>query len=81
MHRCLPQYAPAEALGIGAGLDFIAGTAKRAPPWVSRAGLEWAYRLAGEPRRLWRRYLVNDPKFLFILARTLRLPRSERVVH
>jgi N-acetylglucosaminyldiphosphoundecaprenol N-acetyl-beta-D-mannosaminyltransferase len=79
MHRCLPQYAPAVALGIGAGLDFIAGTVKRAPQWVSSAGLEWAYRLSREPRRLWRRYLVNDPKFLLILARTLKRPLSERV--
>jgi N-acetylglucosaminyldiphosphoundecaprenol N-acetyl-beta-D-mannosaminyltransferase len=80
MHRCLPQYAPAVALGIGAGLDFIAGTVKRAPEWVSKAGMEWAYRLSREPRRLWRRYLVNDPKFLLILARTMQRPLSERVV-
>lgn len=80
MHRCLPQYAPAVALGIGAGLDFIAGTVTRAPPWVARAGLEWAYRLSHEPRRLWRRYLVDDPKFLLILARTIRRPLEERVV-
>ncbi len=79
MHRCLPQYSPAVALGIGAGLDFIAGTVKRAPSWVSKAGLEWAYRLSREPRRLWRRYLVDDPKFLLILARTLKRPLSERV--
>lgn len=59
-------------LGIGASLDFIAGTVKRAPAVLSRVGLEWAYRLAQEPRRLWRRYLVNDPKFVLILARTLR---------
>lgn len=72
MHRCMPQYAPAIALGIGAGLDFIAGTVKRAPPWMSKNGLEWAYRLSREPRRMWRRYLINDPKFLLILARTLR---------
>ena len=80
MHRCLPQYAPAVALGIGAGLDFIAGTVKRAPTWVSRAGLEWAYRLSREPRRLWRRYLINDPKFLLILARTMKRPLAERVL-
>ena len=80
MHRCLGQYAPAVALGIGAGLDFLAGTVKRAPKWMSSNGLEWAYRLAREPRRMWRRYLVNDPRFLLILARTLQRPLAERVV-
>jgi N-acetylglucosaminyldiphosphoundecaprenol N-acetyl-beta-D-mannosaminyltransferase len=53
-------------LGVGASLDFVAGTARRAPRWVSAAGLEWAYRLAREPRRLWRRYLVRDPEFVGI---------------
>ena len=79
MHRCMAQYAPAVALGIGAGLDFIAGTVKRAPKWMSNHGLEWAYRLSREPKRMWRRYLVNDPRFLLILARTMQRPLSERV--
>lgn len=80
MHRCAAQYAPAVAFGIGAGLDFIAGTVKRAPKWMSSSGLEWAYRLSREPKRMWRRYLVNDPKFLLILARTMTRPLSERVL-
>ncbi|MFT3710215.1 MAG: WecB/TagA/CpsF family glycosyltransferase [Archangium sp.] len=63
---------PAVLLGIGASLDFIAGTVKRAPVVMQKTGLEWLYRLGQEPRRLWRRYLINDPKFLLILARTLR---------
>lgn len=79
MHRCRELYAPAVGLGIGAGLDFIAGTVQRAPRWMQRAGLEWAYRLSREPKRLWRRYLVNDPKFVLILARTLQRPLAERV--
>ena len=79
MHRLRAQYAPAVAVGVGASLDFIAGVVKRAPGWVSRSGLEWAWRLSREPKRLWRRYLVNDPKFLLILARTLKRPLSERV--
>ncbi len=79
MHHLKSQYAPAVAFGIGAGLDFIAGTVKRAPAWMSRSGLEWAYRLSQEPGRLWRRYLVNDPKFVLILARELRQPASARV--
>jgi N-acetylglucosaminyldiphosphoundecaprenol N-acetyl-beta-D-mannosaminyltransferase len=56
-------------LAVGASLDFVAGTVSRAPAWVSRVGLEWSYRLAREPRRLWRRYLVRDPKFLLIIWR------------
>lgn len=80
MHRLREQYAPAVALGIGASLDFLAGNVKRAPSWVSSAGMEWAWRLAKEPKRLWRRYLVNDPKFVLILAKTLRRPMSERVM-
>lgn len=63
---------PAVCLGIGASLDFIAGTIKRAPGFMRRTGLEWLYRLGQEPRRLWRRYLVNDPLFAAILLRTLR---------
>lgn len=79
MHRFSKAYAPAVALGIGAGLDFVAGAVQRAPAWMQKSGLEWAYRLSREPKRLWRRYLVNDPKFLAVLARTMRLPLAERV--
>ena len=79
MHRCASQYAPAVAFGIGAGLDFIAGTVKRAPAWMSNNGLEWAYRLTREPKRMWRRYLVNDPRFLLILARTMKRPPTTSV--
>jgi N-acetylglucosaminyldiphosphoundecaprenol N-acetyl-beta-D-mannosaminyltransferase len=46
---------------------------------MSSAGLEWFFRLMQEPRRLGRRYLVNDPRFVSILYRTLRLPREQRV--
>jgi N-acetylglucosaminyldiphosphoundecaprenol N-acetyl-beta-D-mannosaminyltransferase len=48
------------AMGVGCVLDLLAGTASRAPAWMQAAGLEWTYRLIREPRRLWRRYLVND---------------------
>lgn len=79
MERMRAHYAPAVAVGVGASLDFVAGRVRRAPAWVSSSGLEWLWRLSREPRRLWRRYLVNDPKFLGILLRTLRLPAAERV--
>ncbi len=71
MDQVREEIAPAVALGIGAGIDFVAGTVPRAPKWVSSVGLEWAYRLSREPRRLWRRYLVRDPKFVVILAREM----------
>lgn len=68
------------SIGIGASLDFIAGVQVRAPAWMQRAGLEWLWRLVHEPRRLWRRYLVQDPPFLWHVFREwlrMRLrPRS-----
>ncbi len=78
IHAHAQALAPAVAVAVGASLDFVAGRVKRAPAWMSRAGLEWLYRLAQEPRRLWRRYLVNDPKFAAILLRSLRRARRER---
>ena len=51
-------------IGVGAAFDYHAGTIKRAPLWMQRAGLEWLYRLAQEPRRLWRRYLVTNSIFI-----------------
>lgn len=70
---------PAVLLGIGAGLDFLVGAARRAPKWMSNIGLEWLYRLIREPRRLWRRYLVNDPRFAWVLYRALHTSYQDRV--
>lgn len=64
--------APAIAaplLCIGAYLDFAAGVVRRAPPWMRRAGAEWVYRLAQEPRRLAQRYLIGNLSFLAAIAR------------
>lgn len=55
-------------LPVGATLDFEAGAVPRAPAWMSNSGLEWLYRLAHEPRRLWRRYLVEGPAVLRLIA-------------
>jgi len=52
-------------LGVGAAFDFHAGLKRQAPLWMQRSGLEWAFRLATEPRRLWKRYLRNNPLFLY----------------
>lgn len=51
-------------LGVGAAFDLHAGTVPQAPRWMQRSGLEWSYRLSREPRRLWRRYLRNNPAFV-----------------
>jgi N-acetylglucosaminyldiphosphoundecaprenol N-acetyl-beta-D-mannosaminyltransferase len=50
--------------GVGAAFDFHAGKSRQAPRWMQRAGLEWFYRLCHEPRRLWKRYLKNNPLFV-----------------
>jgi len=50
-------------VGVGAGFDFVAGRKRQAPAWLQRLGLEWAFRLACEPRRLWRRYARHNPRF------------------
>jgi N-acetylglucosaminyldiphosphoundecaprenol N-acetyl-beta-D-mannosaminyltransferase len=51
--------------GVGAAFDIHTGGIKDASPWLKRAGLQWLHRLAQEPRRLWKRYLVNNPKFIW----------------
>jgi len=63
--------APAVLIGVGASLDFLAGTAVRAPQWMSRVGLEWLHRLGKDPKRMVQRYLVRDAEFPAILARQL----------
>jgi N-acetylglucosaminyldiphosphoundecaprenol N-acetyl-beta-D-mannosaminyltransferase len=55
-------------LGVGGAFDIHAGTVPQAPRWIQHSGLEWAFRLAVEPRRLWRRYLVNNPRFVMAVA-------------
>lgn len=55
-------------LGVGAAFDFLAGAKAQAPHWMQRLGLEWFFRLVTEPRRLWRRYLRNNPRFVVLLA-------------
>jgi N-acetylglucosaminyldiphosphoundecaprenol N-acetyl-beta-D-mannosaminyltransferase len=54
-------------IGVGAAFDFHAGVKKQAPQWMQKNGLEWLFRLLMEPRRLWRRYLINNPWFLWLV--------------
>lgn len=62
---------PAVMLGVGAAFDFHAGIKSQAPAWMQNAGLEWFYRLWQEPRRLWRRYLYNNPRFVLLAIKDL----------
>jgi N-acetylglucosaminyldiphosphoundecaprenol N-acetyl-beta-D-mannosaminyltransferase len=62
---------PSVMLGVGAAFDFVAGTKRQAPAMLQKMGLEWLFRFACEPRRLWRRYLVHNPRYLwFFLLRS-----------
>jgi N-acetylglucosaminyldiphosphoundecaprenol N-acetyl-beta-D-mannosaminyltransferase len=56
------------AVGVGAAFSFHAGTVKRAPEWIGNAGLEWLWRLLKEPRKLWRRDLIDGPQFMWHVA-------------
>lgn len=69
--RLIAKRAKARSVAIctGASLEFLAGMKVRAPLWMQRARLEWLHRLASEPRRLWRRYLVKGPRILAIILR------------
>ena len=58
-------------IGVGAAVDFYAGTAAEAPEFLQRIGLEWFFRLIKEPKRLWRRYLLNNPRFVYRAIRQL----------
>jgi len=73
-------------IAVGAAFNFHAGRLAQAPRWMQRAGLEWLYRLLKEPRRLWRRYLLGNPRFLWLLLRKsllvffCRLNRRETLI-
>jgi N-acetylglucosaminyldiphosphoundecaprenol N-acetyl-beta-D-mannosaminyltransferase len=64
-------------VGVGAAFDFLAGLVPQAPFWMQSAGLEWAYRLGHEPRRLWRRYARYNPRFVTSFARQYSEHRRE----
>ena len=58
-------------LGVGAAFDFHAGAKPQAPVWMQTLGLEWLFRMATEPQRLWKRYLYHNPRFVWLAARDL----------
>jgi N-acetylglucosaminyldiphosphoundecaprenol N-acetyl-beta-D-mannosaminyltransferase len=69
MHRMRPRLQAPLLIGVGAAFDFHAGLVPQAPPWMQSRGLEWAYRLRREPKRLWRRYARYNPRFVAAFAR------------
>ncbi|MEI7729180.1 MAG: WecB/TagA/CpsF family glycosyltransferase [Verrucomicrobiota bacterium] len=72
MAHYLPKLPVTLMIGVGAAFDFHTGRVAQAPRWIQRSGLEWFYRMCREPRRLWRRYFKNNPRFvaLALLQRT-----------
>ena len=78
MHAHVGRVASPVMLGVGAAFDFVSGTKRQAPRWMQQRGLEWCFRLATEPRRLGKRYLVNNPLFVWQLAREAAVGRSGR---
>lgn len=62
-------------MGVGGSFDVLAGKVRRAPRWMQKLGLEWFYRFAQEPRRLWRRYLVGNARFAHMVRQERRRRR------
>lgn len=58
-------------MGVGGSFDVVAGLTKRAPLWMQKAGLEWFYRFIQEPKRMWKRYLVGNSKFIYLVLKEL----------
>jgi N-acetylglucosaminyldiphosphoundecaprenol N-acetyl-beta-D-mannosaminyltransferase len=78
MARMRPRLDAPVLVGVGAAFDFHAGLVAQAPDWIQRLGLEWLFRLAQEPRRLWRRYLRYNPRFVAGFARQYLRHRRSR---
>jgi N-acetylglucosaminyldiphosphoundecaprenol N-acetyl-beta-D-mannosaminyltransferase len=68
MAEYLPRLETTLMFGVGAAFDFHSGRVRQAPRWIQRSGFEWLFRLSQEPRRLWKRYLINNPRFLLRAA-------------
>jgi len=80
MHAYSPELK-GMLIGVGAAFDFMVGVRSRAPNWMQLIGMEWFYRLCSEPKRLWKRYLVTNSKFVFLLVRDLFTSALSRISH
>ncbi len=78
MAQMRPLLSAPLLVGVGAAFDFHAGLLAQAPPWMGRNGLEWLFRLSREPRRLWRRYASQNPRFIAGFARQYASRRARR---
>ncbi len=67
--RFKDEYQVPVSIGVGATFDFISGNVKRAPKWIQIIGLEWLFRLCQEPRRLWKRYLIGNTIFIWLVLK------------
>ena len=78
-HRHKEDLGVPVQVGVGGSFDVIAGYIKRAPRWMQKIGMEWAWRLMMEPRRLWKRYLTSNSMFIWLTLQTFfsrRTPSS-----
>jgi N-acetylglucosaminyldiphosphoundecaprenol N-acetyl-beta-D-mannosaminyltransferase len=78
MYRNMDRLQTNVALGIGASFDFIAGTIKRAPKTFRNAGMEWFWRFAHEPKRLFRRYFIDSAQFIPLIYRQLKASKEKK---
>jgi len=68
-------------MGVGGSFDVVAGITKRAPLWMQKIGLEWFYRFIQEPSRMWKRYLVGNSKFIYLVIREMLGTRNKKESH
>ena len=69
IYRHRNQYEVPVAVGIGVSFEFVSGMVKRAPQWMQQTGLEWLWRLLMEPKRLWKRYIIDDMAFFGLILK------------
>jgi N-acetylglucosaminyldiphosphoundecaprenol N-acetyl-beta-D-mannosaminyltransferase len=74
--RWRDRLAPPVAMGVGGLFDFYSGRIPRAPVWMREIGLEWVFRLMQEPGRMWRRYVIGNPLFLYRVRKQARHPEQ-----
>lgn len=79
MNEHLEKLETKVMVGVGAAFDFLTGAIRDAPPWVKNAGLQWLHRLMQEPGRLWKRYLISNPRFLLSITLQLTGVREYRI--
>ena len=79
MYEYLAKLDAKIMVGVGAAFDYLTGAIRDAPPWMKNSGLQWLHRLAQEPKRLWKRYLLNNPRFIWNVTLQLTGFRTFRI--